>query len=288
MKTKCVISVILAAVMLASCSTGPDKTSETASETVTDLTVPSIVPFEYETAEPVIESINDSTDRITFYRDGNEIIGNITRPEGSGPYKTIIILGGLYASLGSYSGKAKKYNENGYAVIEVRPTNNKAPTPYKEPAYLGDFVFEQMADLCAVIDSLKYFQDIDTSNIYLFGHSMGGLGTVYAGIYKQDEIKGMILVEPSFQYPSTMKYENDTRLNPDLYGLLSDLSVPVVIFKGTGEREDIPDFDHFYDKAIESLPDGRLVVIDGANHFMGGEPGKQMIAKSVEIIKSWH
>ena len=85
-----------------------------------------------------------------------------------------------------------------------------------------------------------------------------------------------------------MKYEDDTRLNPDLYGLLSDLSVPVVIFKGTGEREDIPDFDHFYDKAIESLPDGRLVVIDGADHFMGGEPGKQMIAKSVEIIKSWH
>ena len=89
----------------------------------------------------------------------------LLRPEGSGPYKTIIILGGLYASLGSYSGKAKKYNENGYAVIEVRPTNNKAPTPYKEPAYLGDFVFEQMADLCAVIDSLKYFQDSEPFNL---------------------------------------------------------------------------------------------------------------------------
>ncbi len=291
MKAKCVISLILATVMLASCSSVPDKTSEsiseTASETVTDLTMPSIAPFEYEITEPVIESLTDSSDKITFYRDGNKITANFTRPEGSGPYKTVIILGGLYASLGFYSGKAKLYNENGYAVIEVHPTNNKVPEPYKEPAYIGDFVFEQAEDLCAVIDSLKYLPDVDLSNIYLFGHSIGGLGTVYAGIYKQDEIRGMILVEPSFQHSSTMKFENETRIDPDLYGVLSDLNVPVVIFKGTGERDDIPDFDHFYDKAIACLPDGQLAVIDGAEHAMLGEPGKQMVSKSVEILNTW-
>ena len=161
------------------------------------------------------------------------------------------------------------------------------PAFYKEPEYLGDFVFEQMLDLFAVMDALKYFPEVDLSNIYLFGHSMGGLATVYAGVLRQNEIKGMILAEPSFQYPERMRFENEQRLPSDFYSFLSGCKVPVVIMKGTGDRPDLNDFPHFYDKANESIPKCELVIIDGADHLMSGEYGKQMAEQAIEVLKAW-
>lgn len=241
----------------------------------------------YALSAPEIEQDNGTSKRVTFYRDGNPIQSKILLPEGEGPFKTIIITGGLYATLGFYSGKARIFNQNGYAVIEIRPTNNKMQLNNQQPEYLGDFIFEQTLDLSAVIDSLSFFPEFDLSGIYLYGHSMGGLATVYAGGMRQNEIKGMILVEPSFQYPENMTYENGRKLPAEFYPFLSGCNIPVVIVQGTGDRPDLDDFPHFFDKAIDVLPHAELLVIDGADHIMNGDAGKQMAEQAVAVLETW-
>lgn len=107
-------------------------------------------------------------------------------------------------------------------MIEIRPSNNKIPTPYKEPEFLGDFVYDQMTDLLEVMDAFCYFPEIDQSGICLFGHSMGGLATVYAAVMRQNYLRGMILVELSFQYPESMKYEYEKKMPAEFYPFLPD------------------------------------------------------------------
>ena len=59
-----------------------------------------------------------------------------------------------------------------------------------------------------------------------------------------------------------------------------------MIIKGTGDRPDLEDFPHFYDKAIESLPEGELLIIEGADHLMNGEYGMQMAEQAAAVLNS--
>lgn len=293
MKTKCLISLILAAGLLVSCSNAPAVNTSVTEETTTTVSTETKASETSETeaglkpSDPEVKVESETLKRVTFYRDGNPIQSRIYLPEGEGPFKTVILIGGMYIDLGYYSGKAKIFNDNGYAVIEMSPTNNKLTGVYELPEYMGDFVYEQAQDLLSVMDDLALFPELDLSDIYLFGHSIGGLATLYGGMTRQDSVKGMILVEPSFQYPETMTFENEQTLRTDLYPLLSECKVPVLIVKGTGDRPDLTDFPHFYDKAAETIPSCELVTIEGADHPMRGEPGNQMVVSVCEHIKGW-
>ena len=288
-RVRCVISVLLLAAMLTACGKASPAAESAAApiETVPDpepTPAPVEVKLDYVIDEPVIEEDSGASKRVTFYRDGNPIKAKLMLPEGERPFPTVVITGGLYASLGLYSEKARVFNENGYAVVELRPTNNKMPAFYSEPEYLGDFVYEQTLDILAVTDALEFFPELDLSKLFLFGHSMGGLATAYAGVLKQDAIRAMILVEPSFQYPESMTFENGQTLPTAFYPLLSECETPVLIVKGTGERPDLPDFPHFYDRAIEALPKAELVTVEGADHPMNGDYGTQMVEQVVRIL----
>ncbi len=300
---KIFISLILTAALLASCSNAKVETTPATEETTTGVTTEatSITTTNAETkstttsettsvpkpSDPEIRDESETLKRITFYRDGNPVKAKVYLPEGEGPFKTVVIVGGMYIDLGYYSGKADIMNGNGYAVVEVSPSNNKLTGVYQLPEYMGDFVYEQMQDLLFVMDNLDMFPEIDQDNIYLFGHSVGGLTTLYAGAERQSSIKGLILVEPSFQYPETMLFEKDRKLRTDLYPFLTEIKVPVLIVKGTGDRPDLEDFPHFYDKAIESFPNAGLVTIEGADHPMRGEPGNEMARTVCQYIEKW-
>lgn len=291
---------LLASLLLASCGR-PAATETTAEETTAATTttavtkraptpVPELPPFEYEytVAAPSVEKAESGsrTRNVIFYRDGNPIDGKITVPEGKGPFKTIIISNGLYASLGRYSGKALRYSENNYAVIEFQFQNAANPPPdYSDPEYLGDFIYEQVLDLYAVIDSMTYFPEVDTSNIYLYGHSMGGLVCSYAGTYRQNEIKGLLLVDPSFYAAERMNFEHEETITTDIYPLISQCYIPAVIITGTaGSFGEDP---HFFDEARAALADCEYIVIEGANHRMDGAASDQVVDLSVEMMQKW-
>ena len=290
MKAKCIVTLILSCALLASCSNTPvvettltEETTTVATETTTETS--SSYPSDLEVKEE-----SEILKKATFYRDGNPIESKIYLPEGEGPFKTVIIVGGLYTNLGYYFEKAKVFNDNGYAVVEMLPTINKL-TGDERQEYMGDFVFEEVQDLLYVMDDLKCFPEIDLSNIYLFGHSVGGLTTLYGGMERQDSIKGITMFEPGFQFPDseyadTFNFRNEETLRTDFYPFLSECKVPVLIVKGTGERPGV-DFEHFYDKAAETIPSCEVISIKGADHSMKGKPGIQAAESICEHIKGW-
>lgn len=298
-KIKTIITFVLTASLLASCNNTvepgvtetPEQTTETTIE-APEVTEPSgtekktpLFPefqFDYTVSEPATQHRVRS---VTFYRDGNPIQGKLTVPEGDGPFKTIIISSGLYANLGRYSGKAQRYCDYGYAVIEFKFQNGTAPKPYRDPQYLGDFIYEQVLDLYAVMDSAVYFPEVDRNNIYLYGHSMGGLVCSYAGTMRQTEIKGLILVDPSFYAAKIMKYENEPTIRKDIYPLISRCYVPVVIISGTKAFAADPNKD--FDQAIASFPYCEYIVLEGADHHMDGAASNQVVDESVRVMKMW-
>ncbi|MCR4730978.1 MAG: alpha/beta hydrolase [Saccharofermentans sp.] len=303
-KIKNVITAMLSAALLASCAIRPGVTGQTETPEVTEAqtettaietevqtqptqtskNIPQFPEFnaDYSTSDP---SIGYKVRSLTFYRDGNPITARITYPEGSGPYKTIIMSNGLYAYFGRYAALAQRYTTYGYAVIEFQFQNGTAPSPYKDPKWLGDFIYEQVLDLYAVLDGAKELPDVDNDNIYLFGHSMGGLVTAYVGTMRQTELKGLILLDPSFYACKIMKFENEKTIRTDIYALISRCFIPVVIISGTKAFACEP--RKTADQARVSLPYSEYYVIEGATHSFNGVYGDQVVDISSEVLKKW-
>ncbi len=299
-KAESLISLAVAAALMASCSAKPEpakdataknviETTVTVETTVEEDTGPEFPPITYDISDPELEKAEGLTKEVYFSRDGQLICGKITYPNsrefGQGPYKTIIFSHGLYAPLGRYSDKARYYSEYGYAVIEFEFQNSDVPDPYEDPEYIGDYIYEEVKDLFAVIDSAKYLPDVDASNIYLYGHSMGGLVASYAGAMRQEDIKGLILVDPSFYATDLMEFEKEQTITTDIYSLLKELTIPVLIITGTeGSFGEDP---HFFDDARKAIPHCQYIVIEGADHIFGGEASEHLVDVSVEAMKKW-
>ena len=292
MRIKSVISLILVLVMLVSCGKAPSDTSETAevitvttTESTTEQTTTSEETTEDPFKKPLIEEFDDQVRLLTFYRDDIEIHGAFVYPLGAekGPYKTIVLSSPLYTSGWGVMDRAYLFAEAGYAcvVFDLKTNVDGAPTKY-----LGDFIYDQVKDLNCVMDSLKYLPDVDTSNVYMWAHSMGGLTTAYVGAARKNEVKGLILVEPSIQKAQKMKFENEKTLDTDIFSVWADLDIPVIIIIGSeGTMKNEPEF---YINVAESLPKGKLVTVQGADHGMGGEYGVEMVRIALEAMESWN
>ena len=297
MKRKSVIATaLILAVLLPSCAKTPDVVEpgpETEIQRI-EMSVdggnaqerlPYCEAIDYTVSRPDVDKAAGATHEVVFYRDGNPIYGKITHPQGMGPFKTIVISNGLYAPLGRYSNKAEAFCAYGYAVVEFNFQNNIPPEDYTDPEYLGDFIFEQVSDLCAVIDSLTYFQYLDTSNVYIYGHSMGGLVASYVGTYRKRDISGLLLVDPSFYAADIMWFEKEPTITTDIYSLFSQCNIPVVIFTGTaGSFGEDP---NFFDDARAAFPDCEYVVIEGATHIFEGDASWAVVEAAVEMIDKW-
>lgn len=291
---KILMLIVAAAFILASCSSKPvnSKPGRIIVENERQPIKPRLIKiedeypyFDYSISMPVVEKTEGRSRDVVFYRDGGAIYGRITVPKGHGPFKTIIIVNGLYAPLGRYSDKAEHYAEHGFAVIEFICQNGNPPDSGDDPEWLGNFIVDQILDLYAVIDSCSYFSEIDTSNIYVYGHSMGGMVASYAGTFRQDDIKGLILVDPSFYAADIMWFENEKLITTDIYPLFKTCKIPVVIFTGTeGSFGEDPEY---FKPALAAFPDVQFIVIEGATHGMNGVEGEHLVDLSVEVIASW-
>lgn len=295
-RVKSALTATIALFLLVSCSHTPEPEvtiEETAKITLATTTAEtsaaeteSLYPgFEYTVNAPLVMRSDSNTKPVIFYRDISPIKGRITYPEGEGPFKTVIISSGLYGRLGRYSNKVKSYTERGYAVVEFNFQNGAPPPGYADPEYLGDFIYDEVLDLFAVIDSMKYIPDVDLSNLYLYGHSMGGLVASYCGTMRQDQIKGLILVDPSFYAADIMNFEGGETITTDIYPLFAECNIPAVLITGTeGSFGEDP---HFFDEAMEAFPNIEYVVIDDADHHMDGAASEKVVERSIEAMTSW-
>ena len=106
---------------------------------------------------------------IKVYRDDREIDGMLYLPEGNGPFPVCFFAQGLGAPSIAYEDIAITLAENGIAAVLI-----------DYPADNGKYSYVTEAeDLMAVVDGVTSFTFIYCRNVFLWGHSFGGLAVTY-------------------------------------------------------------------------------------------------------------
>ena len=236
---------------------------ELVNEAVIEAPVKREAPFDYEIRKPVVSRVSDYEKDITFFRDDNVVKAMLFLPEtnAGGPFKTVVMRGELGSTYYEYQTIADALKENGYAVLFVKNTHESEIIRRSGGSgvkTVADVYFEQVLDHFAVIDEMRYIPEIDMDNIYLWGHDLGGVISLYTGIERQDEIKGMVIVQPYLNENQALKFSEDPELMVRLYEILPDCTVPTAIL----EPENSP--LSASKRATESMPDGRIVLFEGS------------------------
>ena len=234
---------------------------ELVNEAVIEAPVKREAPFDYEIRKPVVSRVSDYEKDITFFRDDNVVKAKMLLPEGSGPFKTVVMRGELGSTYYEYQTIADALKENGYAVLFVKNTHESEIIRRSGGSgvkTVADVYFEQVLDHFAVIDEMRYIPEIDMDNIYLWGHDLGGVISLYTGVERPDEIKGMVIVQPYLNENQALKFSEDPELMVRLYEILPDCTVPTAIL----EPENSP--LSASKKATDCMPDGRIVLFEGS------------------------
>lgn len=81
-------------------------------------------------------------------------------------------------------------------------------------------LFTEKEDLCAVIKTIKTWENIDNENIFLFGASQGGVISALVAEELKEDIKGLLLLFPAFCIPDDWNKRFPTIDSiPDIYDL---------------------------------------------------------------------
>ncbi|MCR4671390.1 MAG: alpha/beta fold hydrolase [Saccharofermentans sp.] len=245
-----------------------------------------IGPVSYKVDSPEVTYISDREADIVIRRDDRKIEGKLYLPEGEGPYPLMIMSTGLYALYGEYEHKAKMYAERGFAALVFNFVSNadaNSDALIKDQDLIG-LLRSQVTDLSAVLDSIGEIKQFDRSRVFLWGHSYGGLVSCYVCCRRQDEIKGLILVEPSLdrQPEQLIPGDKDTAVN--IGKDLAQCEVNTLIFVGSqssyGKDPDC------YAEIMAVLQHGQLIRVEGADHLFGGRYGDLIVERSCEMITS--
>lgn len=273
---------LVAVIIISTCFVLEPRAAE-AEEPYEDDTV-SEVYVEDETADDIVYSSPREQD-IFFYRNSIAIKGKLRLPEGEGPFKTVIMCS-VY-SPSNYDDAAQRFNEYGYATIQFEASNSSEfdPSMLSDSSIDGFFVNELVLDLSAVMDSLRYLPDVDRSNVYLFGHSLGGFISAFLGIERQSEIKGIILVDPYLSESQFITY----KLNPNviindyvnIYYMFSYSVVPVT-FVTSVNSTNINDLE----RVCSATANGSIILVNG-DDALGSNCVNSAVDDMITEMNSW-
>ena len=253
---------------------------ELVSEAVIDAPVKREAPFDYETSVPVVKQTYDRIKDITFYRDGSSVKARLSLPEGAGPFKTVVMRGKFGSDYSLYSSVVRILNENGYAALQIKNTHESeiiSRSGGSGDKTFSDVYFKQVLDFYAVIDEMRYIPDIDMDNIYLWGHEIGGVIALYTGIERQSEFKGMIIVQPELSSNQYLEFSKDPKLAVRLYEMLPECYTPTVILEPRNQAESM--------KAVDSMPDAKLILFDYSQRFVDDKYIDMTAEKTIEALK---
>lgn len=297
---KALFAVILASMLtLTACTSTADTKdnsdvtpTEATTETVTEALTEEVTeaPTEPPT-ENLIEDISATEKKFICYVDGQKVGGRLYHPEGEGPFPTIMFVPGMGMNYYLYDEIFKLVNNEGIAVAAFDCRGN-APT-----SSISDGKFSEMTptslkkDIMAATDFISAHQMVDAENLFIMGHSLGGLTAALTAAETPDKYKGMIGYDPAYQMPDEYRelYPEGTEIpeapNVQTEGkafIEESLSIDVVdeiksyngntiILTGTGDTlgagqaiySIAPDI---MDASAEALPNGELIVVEGADH----------------------
>ncbi|MBO4460050.1 MAG: alpha/beta fold hydrolase [Clostridiales bacterium] len=267
------ISLLLIIFVLTSCGTKPQQRS--------------VGPLSYTVKAPSVTELTKTEGLVTFYRDDKEIEGKIFLPDSGSPAPVIIMSTGLYALYPEYEKKARDFTDKGFAAIVFNFVSNADANSDKtvKDQNIRGLMASQVLDLAAVMDSLPSLGNVDSTVVYLWGHSYGGLISAYAGAMRQDEVKGLILVEPALNNGPEELVPGDPDTMTDINEVLSSCDLNTLIFAGSKSKYGSD--PGAYDAVLDSLRNAEFIRIEGADHLFAGEYGEEMVDKTCEKIDSW-
>lgn len=164
-------------------------------------------------------------------------------------------------------------------------------------------LFTEKEDLCAVIDTIKQWDNVDHDNIFLFGASQGGLVTALAAEDYKREIKGILLLYPAFcipddwneRFPTIDSIPDSVDLCKVMLGKeyfetihdyrvfeqIGDFQQQVLIFHG--DQDEIVPLK-YGEKATERYINSRLVVFPGEGHGFSEQGTNRMVEMTYEFV----
>lgn len=140
--------------------------------------------------------IDNYGQKVSFISDDLRIIGTLYGVEGNGKNPGIIFLHGSSPygrKLALYRILGRKFAECGYITlcIDFRGFGDS-----EDPSTNGPEIFDFCQDVSNAIDFMHSINDVDTSKIYLIGHSLGGNAAFVQGA-KDQRVKKVVAIGPS-------------------------------------------------------------------------------------------
>ena len=234
---------------------------------------------------------------ITYKSNGLLISGILNIPTGDGPFPLFVLNHGYINPDVYTNGRGLKREQDylakqGYAVLhsDYRGHAFSDPSPLPDDHAIYDAGLEYSMD---VLNGIRALQDsdisqIDTDNISMLGHSLGGGVTMNIAVAYPDVVDRIILYAPVH----TDAWENFHRwrdkreegtLTTDTIGTrasdpqfwdaisslayLENLTAPVLLFQGTNDSDVPKEWSDFLAAKLESLgKDITYVIYEGEKH----------------------
>jgi len=236
---------------------------------------------------------NERSD-VTNYLGDNIVAEMFIPDEGVRNGKTLIMCHGLTGCRENFRDYAERLASNGVVVciFDFRGGGNDCESDGL-PALMT--VWTEYDDLADIYDMVSGKDYVDDDNIYLFGHSQGGLvASLYAADHP-DDVAGLILLAPAYNIPDAIRENFPTVYDilpvfpvedmilgyfyaydiydMDVFDEIEGYDGPVLILHGSDDA--VVDLSYSRD-ALDVYDQARLIVIDGCDHTLSEDIDKEI------------
>lgn len=224
------------------------------------------------------------------------------QPDKTGRFPLVIFSHGYNGYKDDFTVSAKYFADHGIGSVcftfcggSLRDTSGFATTEMT--------LFTEKEDLCAVIDEAKTWQWVDSSHIYLFGASQGGMISALTAEERNTDIHALILLYPAFCIADDWNARFQTTAEiPDeetLWGMtlgrrffesIRDFQIkeqigqfpgPVLLMHGA--KDSVVNMDYSL-WASKQYPNARLEIFQNEEHGFSDEGNRRMEAMALYFI----
>ncbi|HBI51571.1 MAG TPA: cinnamoyl ester hydrolase [Ruminococcaceae bacterium] len=231
------------------------------------------------------------------------VYGKLYAPTAPGKYPAIILSHGYNGTNADFVRECRNYAAHGYVAYALDfcggSVNSKSSGSSTDMT-----ITSEKEDLLAVFDYIKAMDNVDSSNMILFGGSQGGLVSALVAAERADEIKALAMYFPAFCVPDdwekkykSAEYAPETfdfwglklgrgfvadAQTIDVFGTIGDFKGDVLILHG--DKDEIVPYS-YSERAIETYEHAELIKLEGEGHgfsMQGGQTAKEKVLEFLD------
>jgi carboxymethylenebutenolidase len=210
---------------------------------------------------PVTLTLHEAANRATYKSGATDISGYFYKPQGSGPFPTVLVLhgrGGLTQQQRDYALWLAQHGYVAFAPDYFAPISMPAAT-WASSDY-GKYQDRIRADLGMAVEALKSLQTVAANRIAVAGFSLGGYFAFWLGT--RDDIRGVVSYYGAYAPTVIAKY--------GIKDIVAQMKAPVIMYHGDKDTmvpieqaNTVRDLLSTYNKQYE------YIVYPGAEHAFG-------------------